>query len=213
MGSRAGRAGRERGFWATGVRRIVAGVGLFAVGTSIGIVLGSVLEGPRLFVRRLTEPSQKVEIPASSIRLEAERLTAFRELQRERPSAPRVPATRQPPPMPPEVATAPPRPAPERRADPEAAERVISQIEARRAVKVKSASQKVVQVAAYADKRAAEALVRRLKASGFDSYISHTRPEGQQRYRVRVRSKTGEAAKTLAARLEAEGLSVWITTE
>jgi cell division protein FtsN len=196
------------------------------------VVLGSVLDGPRLFVRRLTQASQRVEIRSSGAGLEMEPLTAFLELQRERPASFPRPARSAPPPAPPSVATAPRRPAPEPAAPPDAAERVISEIAARDgaappdaaerviseiaardATKKPSGPQSVVQVAAHTDRQMAEALMRRLQESGFHSYISGTRPKGQHRYRVRVRPEAGASVKKLASRLEAQGFGVWITTE
>jgi cell division protein FtsN len=203
-----------------------------AIGVCFGVVLGSVLDGPRLFVRRLTQASQRVELRPSGAGLETEPLTAFLELQRERPASSPRPARSAPPPAPPPVAAAPRRPAPEPATPPDAAERVISEIAARDAASQRKAAerviseiaardaakkpsgpQKVVQVAAHTDRQMAEALVRRLQDRGFDSYISGTRPKGKHRYRVRVRPEAGASVKRLASRLEAQGFGVWITTE
>ncbi len=120
-----------------------------------------------------------------------------------RPSPP--PAAR------PEVAAAPrpPDPAPE----PKLAERVIAEIAARDKTPERSGPSQVVQVAAYTDREMAEALVRRLRKRGFDSYISDTQPKGSHRYRVRVRPALRGSVKRLASRLESQGHGVWITKE
>ena len=227
MGARR-RSGRA---WHSGIAKLLAGAGLISVGVCLGVVLGSVLDGPRLFVRRLSQGVQRVEIQASPSSLEPESLAAFRELQRERPAP--SPAARRlaskPPPAakparvpkqrlekkepPPSVAAAPkPRAAsPEPRL--QEAERVISEIAAREARRQQTGSGKVVQVAAYTERRMAEALVQRLRDDEFGAYVSDTRPEGTHRYRVRVRTQKGQSPQALASSLEERGLSVWITSE
>ena len=233
-GSKKGRTWARYRSW---LARGLAASGLLSIGVCLGVVLGSVLDGPRLFVRRLTQATQRVELRPSTP--ESDPLLAFRALQRARPTPPPVvrpsppSAASQPPPSvgpsppraappsPPPVARPsptprarppvaaaprPPAPAPE----PKVAERVIAEIAARD----KSArSGPVVQVAAYADRQMAEALVRRLQKRGFDSYISDTQPRGSHRFRVRVRPPLGKSANRLAARLESEGHGVWITKE
>jgi len=208
--------------WAWSARRAViargmAATGLLSIGVCLGVVVGSLFDGPRLFVRGLALATQRVELPASSVVLELEALEAFGELQREEPP----PALEPPPATQPEVASAPRVPAPAPMARPsaskpaplpelEVAQRVIAEIAAR---KQPQQTGKVVQVAAYAERPLAEALVERLRKSGFKSYVSDTRPKGQYRFRVRVRSQLGGSVKQLAARLEAQGHAVWITTE
>ena len=61
MGARR-RSGRG---WRSGIAKFLAGAGLISVGVCLGVVLGSVLDGPRLFVRRLSQGVQRVEIQAS----------------------------------------------------------------------------------------------------------------------------------------------------
>ncbi|TDJ07035.1 MAG: SPOR domain-containing protein [Deltaproteobacteria bacterium] len=219
-GAKKGRAwARYRSWLAKGL----AASGLLSIGVCLGVVLGSVLDGPRLFVRRLTQPTESIELRPAATALDLDLLPAFRELQRERlvppPSpppaaAPSPPAVAPPSPRPmarPEVAAAPVRrvPAP----GTEVAERVIAEIAAREKSAPKTGPSEVVQVAAYTDRKGAEVLVGRLRKRGFDSYISDTQPKGSHRYRVRVRPPSGDSANQLAARLEAQGHGVWITKE
>ncbi len=219
-GAKKGRAwARYRSWLAKGL----AGSGLLSIGICLGVVMGSVLDGPRLFVRRLTQPTERVELRPSATALEAELLPAFRELQRERPvpppspppaARPSPPAVAPPSPRPrarPEVAAAPVRRAPAPGS--EVAERVIAELAAREKSAPKTGPSEVVQVAAYTDRKMAEALVGRLRKRGFDSYISGTQPKGSHRFRVRVRPPSGDSANQLAARLEAQGHGVWITKE
>ncbi len=203
-GTKKGRAwARYRSWLAKGL----AASGLLSIGVCLGVVLGSVLDGPRLFVRSLTQPTDRVELRPSATALEPELLPAFRELQRERPLPPPSPR----PAARPEVAAAPIRRAPA--AGPEALERVIAEIAAREKSAPKTGPSEVVQVAAYTDRKLAEVLVERLRKRGFDSYISDTQPKGSHRFRVRVRPPSGDSANQLAARLEAQGHGVWITKE
>ncbi len=227
-GAKKGRAwARYRSWLAKGL----AASGLLSIGVCLGVVLGSVLDGPRLFVRRLTQPTERVELRPAATALEAELLPAFLDLQRERPVPPPSPppaARPSPPPAarpsPPAVAPPSPRPTarPEVAAAPvrgvpapgsEVAERVIAAIAAREKSAPKTGPGEVVQVAAYTDRKMAEALVGRLRKRGFDSYISDTQPKGSHRFRVRVRPPSGDSAIQLAARLEAQGHGVWITKE
>ncbi len=219
-GAKKGRAwARYRSWLAKGL----AASGLLSIGVCLGVVLGSVLDGPRLFVRRLTQPTERVELRPAATALEAELLPAFLELQRERPvpppspppaARPSPPAVAPPSPPPtarPEVAAAPVPRAPAPGA--EVAERVIAAIAAREKTAPNTGPSEVVQVAAYTDRKMAEALVGRLRKRGFDSYISDTQPKGSHRFRVRVRPPSGDSATQLAARLEAQGHGVWITKE
>ncbi|MCH6562820.1 MAG: hypothetical protein IH800_10450, partial [Myxococcales bacterium] len=82
-GAKKGRAwARYRSWLAKGL----AASGLLAIGVCLGVVLGSVLDGPRLFVRRLTQPTESIELRPSATALDLDLLPAFRELQRERPA-------------------------------------------------------------------------------------------------------------------------------
>ena len=61
---------RERGGGSFG--RLMAGLALVSVGVCLGIILGSLVDGPRLFVRRLTEPVQRIELPPAVELIEPE---------------------------------------------------------------------------------------------------------------------------------------------
>jgi hypothetical protein len=65
VGRRGGNAERAWGSSGSAVAKLFAGAGLLAIGVCFGVVLGSVLDGPRLFVRRLTQASQRVELRPS----------------------------------------------------------------------------------------------------------------------------------------------------
>jgi cell division septation protein DedD len=80
-------------------------------------------------------------------------------------------------------------------------------------VSSRSTNSSVVQVASYTDARSAEALVQRLHESGYEAYVSDTHPDGQMRFRVRVRPGGPRDVNQLAAELGARGYSVWITRE
>ncbi len=223
MARASAKKGRAWARYRSWLAKGLAASGLLSIGVCLGVVLGSVLDGPRLFVRRLTQPTERVELRPAATALEAELLPAFLDLQRERPvpppspqpaARPSPPAMAPPSPRPtarPEVAAAPVRgvPAP----GSEVAERVIAAIAAREKSAPNTGPSEVVQVAAYTDRKMAEALVGRLRKRGFDSYISGTQPKGSHRFRVRVRPPSGDSAIQLAARLEAQGHGVWITKE
>lgn len=195
--------------------KVLAGLALLAVGLCLGIVLGSVASGPRLFVRRLTEPLQRVEIGAPAEAAPAEdQLTEFRELQARTDSA-----APEPPPSGParaSVAAAPPKP---ESLEQQAAERVLAELRAQRAPDervpelARPTPSPVIQVAAYTEPGAAGALARRLSRDGYDSYVSHTLHQGIDRYRVRVRPAPGTDVDAVANRLKRKGLSVWVTRE
>jgi len=214
------------------VRSGLSATALLLIGGCAGLALGSLLDGPRVFLRHLLEPSESTEIAGVAAPAAPAELTEYRALQQTRPRAeppaaqlpPRQapapkPAPARPPPSPPESkpAAAPP-------ARPEVQARdLIDEIAAKRAatrspeVQPRPALQrvgsKVVQIAAYRDIRSAEALVRRLRRGGFDSYVSSTRPDGEDRFRVRV-SPGGETdIETLASELRERGFPIWVTTE
>jgi cell division septation protein DedD len=195
----------------------------------LGIVIGSLLDGPRLFVRRLTEPIQRVEVRPTSTDAKPERLSAFRQLQSKRPAPSRQPVRKsQAPARVEKRAPAPARkPRPEKKPpgaqrapatppntpEQQAAEQVIAEIKAQQEAKVATGSGKVAQVAAYAERRAAGALASRLAKDGFDAYVSRIQKQGQEHFRVRVRPKPGSSMATVVSRLKSKGLSVWVTTE
>ncbi|MDJ0849626.1 MAG: SPOR domain-containing protein [Myxococcota bacterium] len=72
-----------------------------------------------------------------------------------------------------------------------------------------------VQVGAFGESSAAEALAERLRAKGFDVYVSPSAPDGGARWRVRVGPlPTREQADRAAARLKAEEkLPTWVLDE
>ncbi len=72
-----------------------------------------------------------------------------------------------------------------------------------------------VQVGAFSESSAAESLAQRLRAKGFDVYVSPSTPEGGARWRVRVGPvPTREQADRMAARLKAEEkLPTWVLDE
>jgi hypothetical protein len=91
----AGRKGGSRSAQGT-VRRWLAGFALLSLGAGVGVLLGAVLDGPRLLVRRWTEEVQTLEL--SRPRPEAPSLDEFEALQtRAEPAPPApVPALRRP---------------------------------------------------------------------------------------------------------------------
>jgi cell division septation protein DedD len=199
------------------VRSGLSATALLLIGGCAGLALGSLLDGPRVFLRHLLEPSESTEIVGVSAPAAPAELTEYRALQQTRPRA--KPPSAQPPPSTPESKAVTPPPV-----RPEVQVRdLIDEIAAKRAAtrspeaQPQSARQrvgsKVVQIAAYRDIRSAEALARRLRRSGFDSYVSSTRPEGEERFRVRVSPSADTDIGTLASQLRERGFPIWVTTE
>jgi cell division protein FtsN len=173
---------------------------------------------PELLLRRLLEAPRTVALTPPETRAAEEPLAAFRELQsktrRKREAAPvaRAPAAREQPE--PAERREEPAPAPASSpAAPSAADRALADVAARAVSRSAPGQQVVIQVASYTDLRSAEALVTRLRRSGFDCYLSHTKPEGETRYRVRVRPSGDTKPAELAGKLQSSGFSTWITTE
>lgn len=203
-----------------GFRRLASGTGLIAVGTCVGIVVGTVWNVPELLIERLRRPVQIVELAPVDLPGPAD-LPEFRSLQRRAPQrsavAPVAPAPRAAPAK--QRSPAPSAPAPARPTRAAAApsqtsaQTVIADISRRTTGRVPSPSGKVVQVAAYTDARSAEALVRRLRERGYDSFVSSSVPQGRLRFRVRVRPAAGQEVAQLAEALGASGYGVWITRE
>ena len=71
----------------------------------------------------------------------------------------------------------------------------------------------VVQIGAFGNTRAADKAIGRLRAQGFDSYLSKKPAGGRYPHRVRVRPGGGSNANALAAELARRGYDVWITRE
>ena len=67
-----------------GFRRLVSGTGLLAVGTCVGIVVGTVWNVPELLIQRLRRPVQVVELAPVELPGPAD-LPEFRSLQRPAP--------------------------------------------------------------------------------------------------------------------------------
>jgi cell division protein FtsN len=221
-----GRARRRAAAAGAALRKFFVGSALVAVGVCLGIVLGTVWDLPELLLRRLLEAPRTVALTPPEPRAVEEPLAAFRELQsksrRKRSSEPvaRAPAPRERPQpaerreQPAPAAVPAPTPAPASAPEaPSAADRALADVAARAVSRSAPGRQVVIQVASYTDQRSAEALVTRLRRSGFDSYLSHTKPEGETRYRVRVRPSGDTKPADLAGKLQASGFSTWITTE
>ncbi len=222
-------------------RRWIAGLGLLSLGAGVGVLLGAVLDGPRLLVRRWTEDVQTLEL--SRPKPEAASLDEFEALQaRAEPPKPAARASRPAPANPapptpphgagrarPAVASAPGN-------EPSCAEELIAELR-RRAVEAPEPAAKpppppppkpaaeepsvgrelrsgpVVQVAAYREVEAAQTLVRRLRRAGYDAYLSDQRATGANKYRVRVQPPPGSPVNELAATLGDRGYGVWVTRE
>jgi cell division septation protein DedD len=200
------------------MRRFVTGAALLGIGCAVGLVVGTVSNVPELLLAWAARDGTTIELanpePAPPARVAD--LQEFPKLQE--PAKATVPLANAPLARSPQVASPPPAapasrpptpPAPQA-PEPAAKEAVVASL-AKKTAPARGGS--VVQVAAYSDARAAEALARRLRGQGFDSYVSDQKPDGQQRYRVRVRPDAGEDPKQLAAKLGQSGLSVWVTRE
>jgi cell division septation protein DedD len=217
------------------VRTLTAGAALLAVGAMLGIVLGALMDAPRLLLHRLNEPVQTVEIGSDMPGVGAtqgasepvEELAQYEALQEEAPPrrAPRRPAPTSPAP---EVAKPPPPKAPEPVAvaiapmETPSAEALIEAIAEEHkspappppgpAKSAAPASGPVVQVGAFPDARSAGALVAQLQAQGFNSYLS-SNSTSRYPHRVRVRPGASGDATVLAGELERRGFEVWVTQE
>ncbi len=205
-------------------RRFVYGTLLLVLGTSAGLLLGSIWEAPRLWLRAGLETIETVEVPAPEQDPGApgaptqaeEELPEFAYIQEPRPPV------------------AAPSPGREEVVRPPTAEELIDRIrESRSAPEVPTPAQApstepasvepverevppsgpVVQVAAYLERPPAEELVHSLRERGFDAYLSKNRSGVQRRFRVRVVPATGEDSQTLALRLGALGYETWTTRE
>ena len=71
----------------------------------------------------------------------------------------------------------------------------------------------VVQIGAFADTPSADKVIGKLRAQGFDSYLSKKAAGGRYPHRVRVRPAGGANADALAGELARRGYDVWITRE
>ncbi|HTO55670.1 MAG TPA: SPOR domain-containing protein [Myxococcota bacterium] len=191
-----------------GAARYLYGALLVAIGACIGIVIGSVSDTPRMLLERMRGPVETVDLetpaPAAAQPAAAPAeppLEAFNELQGgERPKpapAAKAPAAAAPPAAPRPAVAALPKPA---------AEPPVSSPPPAAAGKPT-----VIQVLSLAQRSQADALVIKLKAQGFDPYVT-AMPDKSGRFRVRVRSG-GQDPVALEAKLRALGLKTWATTE
>lgn len=220
-------------------RRWLAGLGLLSLGAGIGVLLGAVLDGPRLLVRRWTEEVQTLEL--SRPKPGAPSLDEFEALQARAPARPEgpKPAARVPDPAPATparaVGQAPAAVASAPGSEPPSADELIAELRQRAVeapepapaakppppkpaaeeppVEPERRSGPVVQVAAYRELEAAQTLVRRLRRAGYDAYLSDLRATGSSKYRVRVQPPPGSPVKQLAATLADRGYGVWVTRE
>lgn len=214
------------------LRRILYGTGLVAIGVCVGVVLGALLEAPRLFLAGLLHPVRTLELNVQeegsadgidgSGAIDEIPLRAFGELQGDEPRS-RVSAAKQ------AAGSAPP--------SSPAADELIGRIRQRalaeeptsaepaasRSPTVPAAgdapvasmrpSGTVVQVASFQDAADAERLVGELRSRGFDAFVSPNSVSESWRHRVRVSPGSDENADALEARLRARGYQTWKTQE
>lgn len=214
-------------------RSSLAGAALLLLGGCIGLVLGALLDAPRILMRRLQEPVQTIQLEpdseprAAAAAPPAEQLAEYRALQKaqEQPASPAPAAKTRPAPK------SEPGPKPGSSDEPAGprAEDLIDAIAARteratplpdevpppraRARAAPGLAGSVVQVGAFPDAGSADRVVERLRRLGFDSYRSERAGNGGSRHRVRVRPSGGLDAAALAGRLRERGFDVWITRE
>ena len=237
------------------LRRGLVGSALLLAGASLGLLIGSVFEGPRLVIRRWTEQVATLEIAAPATAPPGV-LEEFEALQRAsvpaaQRSAPRSSASQAPPAVDrqkpsaavaavADVAAHPPKDAralidemkrrhdatlPKRTGAPPGSAIAVPAPEPPASVKPAAPSPEPapraaipspalgIQVAAYRDEASAAALVGRLLQLGFDAYLSGTRAQSPNQYRVRVRPGRGDEIGVLKAALEKRGFVVWVTRE
>jgi len=209
---------------ATWLWRALTAGGIALSGFAIGLVAGSVLEGPRLVIDWIRGPAKSVEIalvdpsPVDSGPLsgvtdlhQPSRIKAARRAERQVPMVPATPqrtaeTPQSGPPRPPKTAEARPHAQPPASAAPAASARAPAAAPAPRGTPV-------VQVASTRDPAEARRIAARLRSGGFDAYQVAVSPNGTTTHRVRVRTRRGETAAELADRLKAQGFETWVTTE
>ncbi len=173
-----------------GLRKVVSATALVSAGACAGLVLGALLDAPRLLLRSWLDPVQVVELQSAALSSADEvSLTEFAAIQREPLPAVGASASHSMDRTP-------------ERSDPAAG-----------AATPVRRSGPVVQVRAYNERSAAEAFVGELRALGFDAFVSRTRPRSGSRLRVRIAPRSGEPVSRLAGRLEALGYETWTTSE
>lgn len=181
----AARRGASRGMLRTSL--FFAGLGV--VGFGIGIAAGVLWEEPGLVIAYLTGRTQDVPWDASAPPWE------------ESPEAPEA--------APPAVAAAPP--AAPARAVPAAPKRPA----APPPVAAPAPGHVAIQVGAFGESEAAEALAQRLREVGYSVYVTPGATAGQARWRVRVGPfASREQAEELAGKLKREQrLPTWVLDE
>jgi cell division septation protein DedD len=207
---------------ATSAWRFVSAAGIALLGFAIGLVAGSVLEGPRLLIEWARGPSQGVDLAlADPAPVETGRLlTELHEPDRKQP-APQPVAPLAPRETKPERAPRSPRPeAPAAAAAaPDAESAVPPAVPSKPAAAPRGSpavaprGTPVVQVASTRDPAEARRISARLRSGGFDVYSVAVSPNGTTTHRVRVRTKPGETPAQLADRLKAQGFETWITSD
>ena len=218
--------------------RLLWGTGIALLGFALGVVAGSVLEGPRLLLEWLRGPVRSVELAANEpAAVETGGLREVSELHRpvrraaarpaERASEPPALAAARPPEAPvaaPRAAPPPSAPRPAPAATPPAASGVVDGLKREVAARPPeppaapepAAAERaaLVQVASTPDSAEAQRIVARLRASGFDAFSLAVRPNGTTTtHRVRVRAAKGQTPEALAERLKDQGFDTWITRD
>lgn len=189
------------------------GLALLAVpGFALGVLAGVAWEDPGLLLGHLL--GRSVDVPWGSVAREAQpEPDATAALPEVELPAPRISRQQKLP----DVAAAAPKPArprseatrPAARPRPEAT-RLRPEV-----LSPGSAPRFSVQVGAFSESSAAEALVEHLRGRGFAAYVSPSPAPGAARWRVRVGPQpTREKADAVAARLKAEEkLPTWVLDE
>jgi hypothetical protein len=214
------RGSRARSPW-----RLVSGTGIALVGFAVGLVAGSLLEGPRLLIEWLRGPVRGIEMAAAdSAPVETGPLPELSALHRRTPARPAAP---RPARKAEAEAPAAARPAPARSAPPAAApaasaaappRAVVDSL--RREVEARppgpappEQGAPVIQVASTPDAAEAQRIVARLRSGGFDAFSIAVRPNGSTTHRVRVRASGNQTPAAVAERLRAQGFETWITRD
>jgi cell division septation protein DedD len=212
---------------------VVSGTGIALLGFAVGLVAGSLLEGPRLLIEWVRGPVRGIEMAsADPTPVETGPLPELSELHRRapaRPAAPRparkveaeAPAAARPAPArnaPPIAAPAAPAPPPPR----EVVDALRREVEARAPAAPAPAppapgpaeqGAAVIQVASTPDAAEAQRIVARLRSGGFDAFSIAVRPNGSTTHRVRVRASGNQTPAAVAERLRAQGFETWITRD
>ena len=211
------------------VRRAARGGAILAIGIAIGIGASGTWDLPSqlglLATALFREAEHEVVLGDPGPPVTASSLAEFKRLQRpseETPSKPshtRVVAKPVPAPasLPAVAAPASDHPGEEASVHVEesATARLLRKIQERRALEHEASLRTgtVVQVASYRDARSADALARRLRSQGFDSFVEENEADLNPRFRVRVQPKVGSNGEKVAEQLSQLGFSVWVTRQ